>query len=360
MAVIGFFTPFIQELLDFLSEGIVVAKKESGRILYSNLAAQEVVGTDGHSLQEASVYEVIAPVSGKEFRQLVEGNPWRRSEECSINRAIRDVSWQSLEVDGEQCLAVIVAPREVGGVAQKDELRLANEDLITLMANSLAHDLNNVLGVVSGTVSAFQRDLSVSDERLVRRVDLLEKSSARAIAINSELMGYARRGREQPVRCDIGEVIDGLIDTIEEVLSEDCTLLSTVEIGQGEVELKIGQFRGAVLSLALNSAEAMSDGGEVVISGEFQEPAEPTSCALDRELPPGRYYVLSVQDEGPGIPVELRGEVFKPFYSTTSRGEGGGLGLTAVERILRSHGGGARVGDTDSGTCIELYIPAPL
>jgi CheY-like chemotaxis protein len=129
-----------------------------------------------------------------------------------------------------------------------------------------------------------------------------------------------------------------------------------IKAGNAVVLCSPVHLKKSIMNLVTNAAEAVGAGGTIeintvnrVLDGEE---------AADRELPPGTYVVLGVQDNGPGIPPGDIEHIFEPFYSRKVMGRSGsGLGLTVVWNTVREHGGAVFVTSDDTGSLFELYLP---
>ena len=118
-----------------------------------------------------------------------------------------------------------------------------------------------------------------------------------------------------------------------------------------------GQLINALLNLAFNARDAMPSGGKLVITTTNLTVGDTIRCA-DGDLPHGEYVLLSVIDNGAGIPEDLLPHVFEPFFSTKAPGKGNGLGLSMVYGFIKRCRGEIRVNSkSESGTTIELYLP---
>jgi len=118
-------------------------------------------------------------------------------------------------------------------------------------------------------------------------------------------------------------------------------------------------FENAVLNLAINARDAMPDGGMITIEAENKALTERQSQEHQETLDPGLYVVFSLADTGSGISDDLMQEVFRPYFSTKSKDQGSGLGLSMVHGFARQSGGGLRLmSQVGVGTTIKLYFPA--
>jgi signal transduction histidine kinase len=348
----------IEDLFDFLSEAVFIAEYPSSVVVDMNMAARELCGQEEG--QSTSIVDIFEAAGSKALTSLLEGNPWKMDEPCTLKvgeQAGRKVflSWQVLHREDSSLL--LLSAKEQSPVKEDDQtFRVVNDDLVTLMASSLSHDLNNIIGVMSGSISTIKR-APVDAAKAQERFELLEKSVARAVSINQELMGYARRGAEAKQAESLAQALREAITEAREVLPPDYSVNLTISDDLPEIEVAKLSIKGVALSLILNSWQAMPDGGEISVEVTLCKETEGIQCAKKLLLPPGDYALIVVADNGPGIPDGIRESVFEPFFSTDTRSEGAGLGLTAVERIMRSLGGGVRLADSDGGSRFELFLP---
>src|SRR5262249_20610571 len=118
-----------------------------------------------------------------------------------------------------------------------------------------------------------------------------------------------------------------------------------------------GQVENAVLNLAINARDAMSNGGRLLIE-TYNETLDSHAVALIPDLTPGDYVVLSVTDTGHGMLPEVAERAFEPFFTTKGAGKGSGLGLATIYGFARQSGGGVTIySEVDSGTTVRIYLP---
>jgi two-component system NtrC family sensor kinase len=253
-----------------------------------------------------------------------------------------------------QELEAKVAERS-GQLRQAQQRLLQADRLASLgqLAASVAHEINNPISSVlnfSVLMQRIIRDDGVPAARVPEFRGYLERVSeqtARAGRIVSDLLAFSRRGKPQRAPADLGALARSTVALVDHKLKlMNVSTEVTVAPGVPLVPCDASQVQQVVMNLVLNGAEATRARG----SGRV-------SIAI-RALEDGGAVALGVEDDGEGIPEELLGRVFDPFFSTKEDGKGVGLGLAVVYGIVESHGGQIEVKSTPgSGTTFTVTLP---
>jgi CheY-like chemotaxis protein len=171
------------------------------------------------------------------------------------------------------------------------------------------------------------------------------------------LLAFSRRQALQPRHVRINDSIRALRKLLSRVIEEHIEIRLDLAADAGEALVDPAQLESAVVNLAVNSRDAMPAGGRLVIGTALTELDE--SAAMERDLAPGRYVVIRVEDDGAGIPPEAIASVFEPFFTTKGIGQGTGLGLAMVYGFVRQSGGDVVIRSAPGeGTSVSLYLPA--
>ena len=245
-----------------------------------------------------------------------------------------------------------------------DELRQSQKmEAVGQLAGGVAHDFNNLLTAISGYS---ELALSRLDERPdpVLRADIEEiaKSGQRAAGLTAQLLALSRRQTLQPTVFDLNEAVSGTDSLLRRLLGTHIRIVTTLAVGECSIEADHGQIEQVIMNLALNSRDAMPEGGTLRI--ETEALALTAGEALRRfQAPAGEYVVLRVADNGSGMDEATCRHAFEPFYTTKPLGEGTGLGLATVYGIVGQSGGYIAIdSEPGLGTTFELLLPhvAPL
>ena len=229
-------------------------------------------------------------------------------------------------------------------------------EVVGRMAGSITHDFNNMLTPIAGYADLLLRDpaLSAPHREMVQQI---QSASRRARDLTRRLLAFSRRQVMDMHPCDLGKVIAGFQPLIRQVLGNQVALTLRQSGTPCTVLCDPGQIEHALMNLAVNASDAMSEGGELTIS-VLAHVVEPHYAETHAGVPLGRVALVSVRDTGCGMSDEVKSHLFEPFYTTKDRGRGTGLGLASVYGIVRQHGGGIVVESTPGeGTEFRIFLP---
>jgi len=219
------------------------------------------------------------------------------------------------------------------------------------LTGGIAHDFNNLLHVVNMNLELIS--LYAKEEKVTPVVDRAKSAARRGSKLTGQLLSFARSQSLHPKLTHVNRVLHGMRDLIE--ISAGSSVHVEFELCEPDCPIVVdeSQLEMAVLNLAVNSRDAMAEGGKLTISTCKREHVDG-----DGQLPIGDYAVLSVTDSGPGISPQLLGKVFDPFFTTKPLGSGTGLGLSQVYGFARQSGGLAFIrSEVGKGTTVEMYFP---
>lgn len=343
----------------------VITTNTAGRIVLLNKVAEELTGWDQEHARGKELPEVFHIVNEK-TRQTCE-NPVER---VLASNLVFELSNHTILIsrDGkERIIADSAAPirdresRVVGAVLvfrDVTEKRKMEEELfkaqklesIGVLAGGIAHDFNNLLTAILGNISLAKMFVSEKDKIYQKLVEA-EKASLRARDLTQQLLTFSRGGA--PVK-KTAMVTDIIRDSVAFTLSGSRTdYRFAIADDLWPVEVDEGQMSQVINNLILNADQAMPSGGIIDVG------CSNLSVGSDSLLPmrPGRYVVITVKDQGVGIPEEALPRIFDPYFSTKK--EGKGLGLATVYSIVRNHDGHITVRSTPGeGTTFTVYLPA--
>jgi PAS domain S-box-containing protein len=224
-------------------------------------------------------------------------------------------------------------------------------DALGQLTGGVAHDFNNLLMIISGHIQTLKA-LAADDPKAARAAYAIEVAAQRGAALTRQLLTFSRRQRVNPQAIELQERIGSFREVLTSGLGGGVRLLVDVPAGVWPVTVDVGEFEIALVNLAINSRDAMPDGGTVTISAKNVE--------LDDGGPvtPGEYVAIAVEDTGLGIPPDVIAKVFDPFFTTKPVGKGTGLGLSQVHGFAHQAGGTVRLASTlGKGTVVTMYLP---
>ncbi|HEY6022343.1 MAG TPA: ATP-binding protein, partial [Candidatus Paceibacterota bacterium] len=229
-------------------------------------------------------------------------------------------------------------------------------EVVGRLAGGVAHDFNNMLTAIGGYCDLLMEDLESDNPH---RLDVVEikKAADRATSLTRQLLAFSRKQIIQPKPLNLNEVISNLDKMLRRLLREDIDLLTVPAGDLGWVMADPGQIEQVIVNLALNSRDAMPNGGKLTIETLNVELDE-DYASRHLEVQPGAHVLLAVSDTGVGMTDEARSRIFDPFFTTKEQGKGTGLGLSIVYGIVKQNGGHIWVySEPGQGTTVKIYLP---
>jgi PAS domain S-box-containing protein len=275
--------------------------------------------------QQSTTYEV--PIINRDGKQVI--------TECSTR----------LVFEGGKPVAVQGVSRDITERKRlQEQLWIAQKmDAVGRLASGIAHDFGNVLTIITG-YSALILATIKPDDPIRPEVEGIQRSAQRATSMIRHLLSFSSGQVFRPRVINVQPTLIEMVDMLRRLIGEDIRLETRFEPVVGAVRMDPGQLEQVVVNLALNARDAMPSGGEFAIE------------AGQVDLGNAPYVRIRLRDSGSGIPQELLGRIFEPFFST--RQHGTGLGLSAVQSIVRQAGGTLSVESRQGeGTAFTLLIP---
>ena len=300
---------------------------------------------------------IRAVAAGEAFRS-VEVSPAPQMGEAPLHLEVSgtprrgaDGTFLGYRGTGKDVSAVV----EARGRLRERETQLAHAqkmEAVGQLTGGIAHDFNNLLTAVAGSLELLRvRNPDLADTRLL--TDALS-ASRRAGDLVQRLLAFSRRQALRPEVVDVGEKLGEMSELLRISLGVGVELEVHLPTWPVRALVDPAQLESAVLNLAINARDAMPAGGRLGLTVSRIH----LNDAL-RELLPGEYVSVVVEDSGTGIPPDVLPHVFEPFFSTKPDGAGSGLGLSMVFGFVRQSGGELRLESAPGkGTRIELLLPS--
>jgi PAS domain S-box-containing protein len=286
---------------------------------------------------------IPAEVSGAEVRERTEGAlasgvsgpPYTIVNRHRDGRLVTLEVTESPLIDGGRVVGVQGFARDVTQRRQlEDELRQAQKmEAIGRLAGGVAHDFNNILTVINGSVHV-ALELAGEHPEMRRLLGDIHTAAERAATLTRQLLAFGRKQVLQPRAVDLNQLILATGRMLKRVIGEDISLAVERDPRVRSTWADPGQVEQVLMNLVVNARDAMPDGGTLRIRTfptTLLEPPPPVR--------PGDFTVLEVSDSGMGIAPDVLPRIFEPFFTTKSTGGGTGLGLATVYGVLRQTGG---------------------
>ena len=219
------------------------------------------------------------------------------------------------------------------------------------LTGGVAHDFNNLLTAVIGNLELLRKRVPANpaSERLI---DGAMQGAQRGAALTQRLLAFARHQALDVRPIDLAQLVRGMDDLLRRSIGPSITMIQDFPAGIPAAQADANQVELALLNLAVNSRDAMPDGGTLNFALDLAE----TGAA--RDLAPGRYVRLTVSDTGSGMDGETLSKSIEPFFSTKDVGKGTGLGLSMIHGLAQQLKGALRLSSaTGRGTRAELWLP---
>lgn len=228
-------------------------------------------------------------------------------------------------------------------------------EAIGSLAGGIAHDFNNILSVIIGNVDLALHSRPEKAD-YVTRLESIKTASNRAKDIVQHLLAFSRKRDKEFETVQIQETIEDSIKFLRSTLPSTITLKSDIQFDNIHLIANPTQLYQIILNLCTNSAHAIDSNGSISISGKavnissFEE-------ITSKQVAPGQYIKLAIQDNGKGIPKDQLHQIFNPYFTTKEVGKGTGMGLAIVHGIVESHKGVITVDSEPGNTVFTVYLP---
>ena len=357
----------LQSLIDNAPFGICRGSIERDRCVSVNAAFCEMLG--GYTPQELmgltlSTQVYADPKDRGRVLELLRRNRRVRAFETSMLR--RDGSKLRVRLSGvlthsaqgdESFFEGYVEDLTQQSSLEQQVRQVQKLEAVGRLAGGVAHDFNNILVVIKLSTELMLRQVT-PESPLTRPLLQVSRAADRAAALTRQMLAFGRQQMMQVRTLNLNTVVADISHMLRRIIGEDVRLVTHLSETLANANLDADQLGQVILNLAVNSRDAMPNGGTLHI--------ETQNVCLDntytREHPPvvaGNYVMLAVTDTGTGIEKSALPHIFDPFFTTKEVGKGTGLGLSIVYGIVKQSGGYVWVySEPGHGTTFKLYFPA--
>ncbi len=352
--------------LNTAANGIVITDKEGG-IVWANPAFQSLTGFSPEEAFGKNLRDLIR--SGKQNREfyrqmwgtILAGNVWQGE---IVNKK-KDGTFYTEEMtiapvrEGEGEITHFVAVKQditVKKSLQEQLLQSQKLESIGQLAGGVAHDYNNILGVVIGYAELLKSQLAFDFEAL-RSVEAILNAAGRGADLTRQLLAFARKEMISPKVVNINSSVADIEKMLRSIIGENISLIFEPGKDLWNAKIDPSQFDQVLVNLAANSRDAIKGVGTIAI--------RTANVSIDGEwanrlsvIPEGDFVKISFSDTGEGMDQETVGRVFEPFFTTKAKGHGTGLGLATVYGIVKQNNGSIDVCSKEGeGTTFDIYLP---
>ncbi len=369
----------LEALMTYIPEGLTIVDAPDVRVRMISRYGLELVGRKPESLigSVAEDHPSAWGIYHLDGRTLAQPGELPLTRAVALGEITTDEEWLIKRPDGKTvpvlCNAAPIRDSEgniTGGLiawrdlSQRKELEeklreTAKLESLGILAGGIAHDFNNLLTGVLGNASLLLEEAAPGTPAW-SFAEGISKSAERAAKLTQQMLAYSGRGRFVVEPIELSEQIREMLPLVEASLPRNIELRVDLAQALPLVEVDLVQLQQVVMNLVVNSAEAIGpEGGciEIATRARQIEEAGIRTRPATGEIGPGAYVVLEVSDNGCGIEETKLGRIFDPFFTTKFTGRG--LGLAAVQGIVRGHKGAIEVLSTPgAGTTFRVLLPA--
>lgn len=228
-------------------------------------------------------------------------------------------------------------------------------EAIANLAGGIAHQFNNGLSVIVGTLDMLEMDVP-RDEKTSQYISSMRKSADQMERLTTQLLAYARGGNYEGRDVSLSDFVRNTLPLLQHTLAPSIDLVTSLPVAILKTRGDSSQLLMVLSAVLSNAAEAIDGKGRIKITCRNRLITREDATGFPG-LFPGPYVILAIEDNGRGMDEATRRRVFEPFFTTKEVGRG--LGLAAVYGIIKSYGGWISVeSQLDRGTRVRIYLPA--
>lgn len=264
--------------------------------------------------------------------------------------------WEPVEIDALR-IASLVLGSKVEAERRENEARQSHKmEALGRMAGGVAHDFNNILAVVMGSLDLVRRTVGDPEkaDTARRHLSVLDQVTEQGARLTRQLLDFARQSAPTARATDPQAVVGCMADVLTRVAGPSVAVEIDGLEHASPVSLDAASLERVVMNLVANARDAMPNGGVIQVRLRTLDATD--AKVFGDVLPPGTYTLLSVRDTGEGIPGELRDKIFEPFVTTKDTGHGLGLS-TVYGAVMGAKGHIAVTSERGEGTEMRVYLP---
>ncbi|MCM2284428.1 MAG: response regulator [Desulfobacula sp.] len=240
---------------------------------------------------------------------------------------------------------------------QKQLLQAQKMESIGRLAGGVAHDFNNMLGVILGYAELALEQAS-DNAALHESLREIQRAAGRSADITRQLLAFARKQTIDPRILNLNETVESMLRMLRRLIGEDISLSFVPGEHCFPVKMDPSQIDQILANLCINSRDAIAQAGYITIETSGVA-FDSTYCEDHPGFSPGTFTLLAVSDNGSGMEKETLANVFEPFFTTKTPDKGTGLGLATVYGIVKQNNGFINVySEPEKGTTFRIYLPS--
>jgi len=337
-----------------------------GTVVYANRTAARSLDIRPEQVGSLSFFDLLEGHEKERFLQELDRLRNRQVASKSVFYNLKTAREGSLPIEVHATVlqrrgqppTVLCVARDIAYRKQLEERFRQSQrmEAVGRLAGGIAHDFNNLMTAITGYADLMLLTLR-QDDPLRQRVEEIRKATETANSLTRQLMAFTRKQLHQPRALNLNELVRELEGMLRRFLGEDIELVTKLDPAVGPIRADRAQVEQAILNLALNSHDAMPQGGRLLVETR-NVGLDDRYAAMHAPVKPGPYVMLAVSDTGVGMEQEVLSQVFEPFFTTKEKGMGTGLGLSTVYGTVKQNGGFIwAYSEPDRGSTFKIYLP---
>jgi PAS domain S-box-containing protein len=353
------------DLYDLAPVGYITLS-DKGLIEEANLTAAKLLGVNRGALANQPISRFVLKEDQDVYylhrkRLLETGEP--QACELRMVKGGETAFWVRLEATAEPVHRVVISDitrrkrDEEENARLETQLRQAQKmESVGRLAGGVAHDFNNMLGVIIG-----HTELAMMPEDqppvLLAHLKEIRKAACRSADLTRQLLAFARKQAIAPRVLDLNRTVMGMVEMLRRLIGEDIHLSFQPQAELWPVKVDPSQIDQILANLCVNARSAIAGVGKIAVeTGNIAFGED--FCSDHPGFQPGEYVSLAVSDDGCGMDKETLGHVFEPFFTTREIGKGTGMGLATVYGVVKQNDGFIDVHSVPGrGTTFTVYLP---
>ncbi|MCW5316872.1 PAS domain S-box protein [Nostoc sp. KVJ3] len=354
-------------LLDIATDAILVRDFQS-QILFWNKGAERMYGwlsteVIGKNLQEILYLPGTEQQLQEPLKSVIDNGSWQ-GELHKVTKSGEEIfvesRWTLMRDPKGEPKSVLTVDTDITQKKQLQEqfFRAQRLESLGTLAGGIAHDLNNILTPILAAAQLVQGKYFQDNEHSEQLLGLIESNAKRGAALVKQVLSFARGFKGERTIIQVKYLISEIIQIVKQTFPKSIEFSTVIPEDICAIAVDTTQLHQVLMNLVVNARDALPDGGNIKISVEnkFIDEAY-TRMNLDAKV--GHYIVITVADNGIGIPPEILDRIFEPFFTTKGVNVGTGLGLSTVLGIIKSHDGFIKVSsNVGRGSKFDLFLPA--
>ncbi|MDK2971636.1 MAG: two-component system, cell cycle sensor histidine kinase and response regulator CckA [Candidatus Sumerlaeota bacterium] len=357
---------FMVTAIEQAAESFIITDTD-GTVRYANPAFTTTTGYELHEIIGKSIGLIVSEKSDPELSAdlqttIRQGKTWQG---VVLNRRKDGTDYQEeitispVRNAAGAVMGYVSAQRDV---TQEMELqhRLQQSqkmDAVGRFATGIAHDFNNILQAIAGFNDMACEELD-PEHPVQEHLHEVASASEKAAELIRQLLDFGSRAPSHQRLINPGTIVGDLAAMLRRVIGEDIELDLQIDASTWTIAGDPAQIEQAVMNLCVNARDAMPDGGTLTLRVENHQ-VDAEMAARIPKASEGPAVCITVRNNGPGMPPEVRDRIFEPFFSSKEQSGGAGMGLATVYTIVENHGGFIRLdSEPGEGTAFHLFLPA--